>query len=158
MDKLFISSVGTGIGKTLVTSVLCDQLRRAGRTVAAIKPIVSGFRDDDCESDPAVILRALGKSCTQEAIAEISPWRFPQPVSPHLAARAEGVGPSLRDMAAFCRHCEIASRSRRSSCPMQPHSTGSLVVLPAIKTIRMGKATSSQPRHTTSPRPDPTDE
>jgi dethiobiotin synthetase len=109
MDRLFISSIGTGIGKTLVTSILCYQLRRAGRAAGAIKPVVSGFRDDDFESDPAVILRALGKSWTPEAIAKISPWRFAQPVSPHLAARAEGRGPSLQELVAFCRESEDAS-------------------------------------------------
>jgi dethiobiotin synthetase len=106
MDRLFISSVGTGIGKTLVTSILCHQLRCSGRGVRAIKPVVSGFCDDDSESDPALILRALGQSCTPEAFAEISPWRFAQPVSPHLAARAEGGGPSLAELCAFCRESE----------------------------------------------------
>ena len=57
MDKLFISSVGTGIGKTLVTSILCHQLSHAGRAVAAIKPVVSGFCAEDSESDSALLLR-----------------------------------------------------------------------------------------------------
>jgi dethiobiotin synthetase len=108
MDRLFVSSVGTGIGKTLVTSILCHQLKQAGRAVAAIKPVVSGFRADDSESDPALLLRALEKPCTAQAIAEISPWRFARPVSPHLAARAEGGGPSLQRMLAFCRESEPA--------------------------------------------------
>jgi dethiobiotin synthetase len=106
MDTLLISSVGTGIGKTLVTSTLCHQLARRGCAVAAIKPIVSGFRDEDMESDPATILRALEKPVTPESIAAISPWRFARPVSPHLAARAEAAGPSLPEIIAFCRQCE----------------------------------------------------
>jgi dethiobiotin synthetase len=106
MDTLFISSVGTGIGKTLVTAILCHQFAGAGRAVAAIKPVVSGFRDDDLESDPATILRALGKPVTAESIAAISPWRFARPVSPHLAARAEGGGPNLAELVAYCRQSE----------------------------------------------------
>jgi dethiobiotin synthetase len=106
MDTLFISSVGTGIGKTLVTSILCHQLRHAGRAVAAIKPVVSGFRADDSESDPALILRALEEPATPQAIAEISPWRFALAASPHLAARAEGGGPSSQELLAFCRESE----------------------------------------------------
>jgi dethiobiotin synthetase len=108
MGRLFISSVGTGIGKTLVASTLAYQLRHAGRAVAAIKPVVSGFREDDTESDPGLILRALGKPCDRQAVAEISPWRFGLPVSPHLAARAAGGGPSLQDLVAFCRRSEHA--------------------------------------------------
>ena len=102
MDKLFISSVGTGIGKTLVTTILCRQLTQLGRSVAAIKPVVSGFRTD-LESDPAPILRSLGKKPSLQTISEIAPWRFAQPVSPHLAARNEGGGPSLPEVVAFCR-------------------------------------------------------
>jgi dethiobiotin synthetase len=106
MDRLFISSVGTGIGKTLVTSILCHQLTQSGRAAFAIKPVVSGFRADDPESDPALILRSLGKSPSFREVAEIAPWRFAAPVSPHLAARIEGAGPSLAEVVAFCRECE----------------------------------------------------
>ncbi len=43
MRGLFITSVGTGIGKTLITTILCHQLRAQGRAVVALKPVVSGF-------------------------------------------------------------------------------------------------------------------
>jgi dethiobiotin synthetase len=101
---LFITSVGTGIGKTLVTAILCHQLTGMGRKVAALKPVVSGFLQGDPASDPALILRSLGKEPTQQAIAAIAPWRFALPVSPHLAARREGRASSLEEVAAFC--CE----------------------------------------------------
>jgi dethiobiotin synthetase len=106
MDKLLIAAVGTGIGKTLVTSILCHQLTQLGRAAIAIKPVVSGFRADDQDSDPALILRSLGKTPSRQAIAEIAPWRFAASVSPHLAARSERGGPSLPEVNAFCRECE----------------------------------------------------
>jgi dethiobiotin synthetase len=99
----FISSVGTGIGKTLVTAILCHQLTRAGRTVRAIKPVVSGFSPDDGASDPALILRSLGRAPTAKSIAEIAPWRFAAPLSPHLAARKEDRRLTIDDVAAFCQ-------------------------------------------------------
>ncbi len=110
MDKLFITAVGTGIGKTLVTSILCHQFTQLGRPISAIKPVISGFRVDDQGSDPALILRSLGKTPSLEAIAEISPWRFAASVSPHLAARSERGGPSLPEVVAFCRECERGDR------------------------------------------------
>jgi dethiobiotin synthetase len=103
MRGLFVTSVGTGIGKTLVTTILCHQLARAGRAVRAIKPVVSGFSPDDPDSDPALILRSLRQAASSEAIAAIAPWRFAQPLSPHLAARHEGRTIKLDDVVAFCR-------------------------------------------------------
>jgi dethiobiotin synthetase len=103
MSGVFISSVGTGIGKTLVTAILCHQLRRAGRPVSAIKPVVSGYSPADPASDPALILRSLDLEPTPESIAEITPWRFAAPLSPHLAARLEGCRLQIEDVADFCR-------------------------------------------------------
>jgi dethiobiotin synthetase len=103
MRGLMITSVGTGIGKTLVTTILCHQLTREGRTVRALKPVVSGFSADDPASDPVLILRSLGQAPTPGAIAAIAPWRLAAPISPHLAARKEGRTIRVDDVAAFCR-------------------------------------------------------
>ena len=103
MSGLFITGVGTGVGKTLVTTILCHQLRAMGRRVNALKPVVSGFVEGDPESDPALILRSLGIAPTTEAIAAITPWRFAAPLSPHLAARREGRSVSREDVVRFCR-------------------------------------------------------
>ncbi|HZW34882.1 MAG TPA: adenosylmethionine--8-amino-7-oxononanoate transaminase [Isosphaeraceae bacterium] len=103
MPSFFITGVGTGVGKTLVTTILCQQLRRLGRTVSALKPIVSGFSDEDPHSDPALILHSLRSLPTPEAMAAIAPWRFAAPLSPHLAARRQGRAIALEDVVAFCR-------------------------------------------------------
>jgi dethiobiotin synthetase len=103
MSGLFITGIGTGVGKTLVTTILCHQLRAMGRRVSALKPVVSGFVEDDPESDPARILRSLGVTPTRAAVASLSPWRFAAPISPHLAARREGRSVSLEEIARFSR-------------------------------------------------------
>jgi dethiobiotin synthetase len=102
-EHLFITSVGTGIGKTLVTAILCKQLIGLGRLVRGIKPVVSGFSADDRTSDPVLILRSLGQTPTPQAVAAIAPWRFSAPLSPHLAAQREGKAIGIDDVAAFCR-------------------------------------------------------
>jgi dethiobiotin synthetase len=109
MHGLFITSVGTGIGKTLVTAILCHQSRSRGQRTSALKPVVSGYLPDDPASDPALILRSLGVAPVPEAIAAISPWRFALPASPHRAARNEGGGPSLERVIAFCKQHERAT-------------------------------------------------
>ncbi len=109
---IFVTSVGTAIGKTLVTAILCHQLMRTGRTVRAIKPVVSGFSPDDPASDPALILRSLGREPTPRAIAAIAPWRFTAPLSPHLAARQGGKSDPFRRGR---RLLPIAGRCRRTA-------------------------------------------
>jgi dethiobiotin synthetase len=110
MRGLFVTAIGTGIGKTLVTAILCRQLTLAGRKVRAIKPVVSGYTPDDPASDPCLLLRALDQIPAPEMIAAIAPWRFVPPLAPHLAARREGRALSLDDVAAFCRAQEHDSR------------------------------------------------
>jgi dethiobiotin synthetase len=87
----FITSTGTGIGKTYVTSALIRQARRRKLSVAAYKPVISGFdKSEIAGSDTGEILAALGEAPTEAAVARISPWRFKAPLAPNMAARAEG--------------------------------------------------------------------
>jgi dethiobiotin synthetase len=111
MHGCFITSVGTGIGKTLVTTILCHQLMSRGRSITALKPVVSGFLPDDPATDPALILASLGKTPSPNLIEAIAPWRFSLPISPHLAARREGGGPRLEEIIAFCTRHERGAGS-----------------------------------------------
>src|SRR5438874_12482034 len=85
LRRLFITGVGTDVGKTLVTTILCHQLTRMGRRVGALKPVVSGFSAEDPNSDPAQILRSLGRLPTPDAITAMARWRVTAPLSPLLA-------------------------------------------------------------------------
>ena len=89
MPALFVTATGTDIGKTFVTCGLIAELRRQGRAVEAIKPVVTGLDPAAADkSDPALLLAALGRPPAE--IAKISPWRFVAPLSPDLAASREG--------------------------------------------------------------------
>jgi dethiobiotin synthetase len=88
----FITSTGTGVGKTYVTAALIRQARARHLRVAAYKPVISGFdKSEIAGSDTGAILSALGEPASDEAIARISPWRFAAPLAPSMAARAEGL-------------------------------------------------------------------
>jgi dethiobiotin synthetase len=87
---IFVTGTGTDVGKTFVTAALIRHYRAAGRSVAAIKPVVSGFDPATAAtSDPGELLAALGRAPTMEEIDRISPWRFAAPLSPDLAAARE---------------------------------------------------------------------
>ena len=89
-ELIFITSTGTDIGKTFVTRLMIQQLKKEGKTVRAFKPIISGVTDENiAASDTGLILKALGQEITKENIQKISPWRFKEPLSPHDAARME---------------------------------------------------------------------
>lgn len=104
MPTLFIAGTGTDVGKTFVTASLIRGLRAAGVAVDALKPVVSGFDPDAPRgSDPAVLLEALGRDWSPQALAEIAPWRFREPLSPPLAAAREGAHLSGEVVIAHCQ-------------------------------------------------------
>jgi dethiobiotin synthetase len=91
MTALFVTATGTDIGKTFVTAGLIRALTRAGRPVDAAKPVISGFTMNTLSvSDTGVLLSALGRDVCAEEAERISPWRFAAPLSPDMAAEAEG--------------------------------------------------------------------
>jgi len=88
MSAIFITATGTDIGKTFVAAGLIRHWRAAGRTVEALKPVVTGFDPAAAAaSDPGVLLTALGRPVTPAEIDSLAPWRFTAPLSPDMAAR-----------------------------------------------------------------------
>ena len=104
MTAIFITATGTDVGKTYVAASLIGHFRQMGRTVEAIKPVVSGFDPAQTgDSDPAVLLRALGQPVTPQSIERTSPWRFRAPLSPDLAAKREGRSIDVDEVISFCQ-------------------------------------------------------
>jgi dethiobiotin synthetase len=104
VTAIFITATGTDVGKTYVAASLIGHFRRMGRTVEAIKPVVSGFDPARAaDSDPGVLLRALGVPVNAEAVERIAPWRFRAPLSPDLAAHREGRSIDVDAVIDFCQ-------------------------------------------------------
>jgi dethiobiotin synthetase len=104
MSAAFVTATGTEVGKTFVCVGLIRQLRSAGRPVAAIKPVVSGFDPGAWQdSDPALLLAALGRPQALAEVEHISPWRFAASLSPHMAAKREGRVIVFDQVVEFCR-------------------------------------------------------
>jgi dethiobiotin synthetase len=104
VTAIFITATGTDIGKTFVAASLIRLLRQMGRTVDALKPVVSGFDPaQPAASDPGVLLKALGLPLSPEEINRVSPWRFRAPLSPDLAAEREGRRIDVDQVIAYCQ-------------------------------------------------------
>jgi len=81
--RVVILGTGTDVGKTYVSCCLARSLRSFG-TVLALKPIESGV-DAQTSGDAGAIASAAGHA------PALSPWRLQRAVSPHLAAREQGI-------------------------------------------------------------------
>ena len=104
MAGVFVTGTGTDVGKTFVTAALVRHLRSAGKTVDAFKPVVSGFDPANiANSDPGVLLSALGRDVTNDELDRIAPWRFAAPLSPDLAAKAESRSIDFAALVEFSR-------------------------------------------------------
>ena len=104
MTAIFITGTGTEVGKTFVAASLIRHLRQMGRSVEAIKPVVSGFdADEAAASDSGILLKALGFPAALPNIERISPWRFRAAMSPDAAARQEDRRIDVDELVAFCQ-------------------------------------------------------
>ena len=111
MSAYFVTATGTDIGKTFVTAGLIRALRNAGREVAALKPVVSGFDvATSALSDPGILLDALGELVTPEALERVSPWQFAAPLSPDMAAAREERRIEFDELVKLCRDTAVASQ------------------------------------------------
>ena len=92
MSKLVIvTGTGTGIGKTWVARLLVEAWGRTGKQIAGWKPIESGGREDG---------EILEQASTFHVKRFHAPYLLSRPVSPHLAAEAEGRDIEIRTVVA----------------------------------------------------------
>lgn len=107
MSTHFITGAGTDIGKTYVTALLVRQLRAQGRDVTALKPVASGMplikQSGFAATDTAQLLSALGLAITPQTVDACSPWRFKEPLSPDMAAAAEGRTVAFKALIDWCQ-------------------------------------------------------
>jgi dethiobiotin synthetase len=87
---IFITGTDTGVGKTLLTALLLQYLRRNGCHALAMKPFCSGGRDD------VRLLHAVQDG--ELTLDEINPFFFEEPLAPLVAARAHQLSIRMEDV------------------------------------------------------------
>lgn len=80
MAKYFVTGIGTGIGKTLISAVLTEKLK-----ADYWKPIQSG----DLDTSDSITLGSLISN--RQTVIHPESYRLTQPLSPHLSARLDGI-------------------------------------------------------------------
>jgi dethiobiotin synthetase len=84
---IFVTGTGTEVGKSVVAAVIAHTLASGGRRIAVFKPCATGLEEAGVEADHELLRRASG---SEQSDAEIAPYRYGPPASPHLAAALAG--------------------------------------------------------------------
>ncbi len=100
--QYFIVATGTDAGKTFLLTEICKKLRAHGVFCDAIKPVASGFKDDDLQSDSAKILQSLGREFSIKNVENITPWRFNAALAPSVASVMENREINFLELQKFC--------------------------------------------------------
>jgi dethiobiotin synthetase len=102
MKRYFITGTDTDCGKTYVTAQLINYFANS----VAIKPVASGCMmiENQLVSSDAQQL----KQHKTLSLEEINPWRFQLPVSPHIAAKEDGVYLSGNEIANYCMNFQAS--------------------------------------------------
>lgn len=97
-NGFFITGTDTGVGKTVVAATIAYALHQRRISFKYIKPVESGISDREHlekYSDAALVKKA---GCLPEALTDIVPFTFREPLAPLLAARREGVDLSGKEL------------------------------------------------------------
>lgn len=97
MTPIFITGIGTGIGKTVIAAIVAKALE-----ADYWKPIQAGFEDD---TDSEWVARQLEGS---NSVVFPEVYKLAMPASPHIAARKEGITISIKKI---CESIQINNRN-----------------------------------------------
>lgn len=79
---IFVTGTDTGVGKTYVSALVVEELRKKGVDAVGLKPVCSGGRED-----AERLWQASGGELELDAV---NPFYFQTPVAPLVAGRIEG--------------------------------------------------------------------
>lgn len=85
-NSYFVTGIGTGIGKTIVSAIITQKLQ-----ADYWKPIQSGDLES---SDSLMVANLINNSKT---LIHPERFRLSQPLSPHLSARIDGINLNVKD-------------------------------------------------------------
>ena len=97
MPRVVILGAGTGVGKTRVGTALLRALGNRHCSTLGLKPIESGI-PYTVSNPPGSDAAALASAGTRRATAPSPRYALREPISPHLAAREQGVSIELSEV------------------------------------------------------------
>lgn len=85
--NIFVTGIGTGVGKTFISAILTKALE-----ADYWKPIQAGFEDGTDGETVASLLQGSGATIHPEV------YKLKKPASPHIAAREEGIRINIEEI------------------------------------------------------------
>jgi len=96
LQGLFFTGTDTDVGKTFVMAWIARLLKKQGRQARPCKPVATGVNEQGWNDDTVELGRAA--SLSESQYREITPWTFPDPAAPPVAARRQGKKLKLSDI------------------------------------------------------------
>jgi dethiobiotin synthetase len=94
---LLITGTDTGVGKTEVTAGLARLWRRQGRPFRVSKPVATGATRQEGHWLADDTLK-LARAAAEVDLKAVTPFTFPEPAAPPVAARLAGCDITLEDL------------------------------------------------------------
>ncbi len=99
----FITGTDTDVGKTFVTCLLLENIKRSGRNCFGLKPIAAGaiVTKEGLMNDDAQALLRQGSVALE--YHDVNPICLQPAIAPHIAASLAGIQLRVSDLVANCR-------------------------------------------------------
>jgi len=108
VPRVIVLGCGTGVGKTRLGVALLSELSRANYGCIGLKPIESGVPQGPLKPGPGTDAHTLGEAGSLHVELQHPLYALVEPVSPHLAARLQGVQINLARVAEWVDAAEHA--------------------------------------------------
>ncbi|MDR2489774.1 MAG: dethiobiotin synthase [Spirochaetaceae bacterium] len=145
-NGIFICGTGTDAGKTYISALLLKQLKADGVNAAYYKAAMSGAMQTTGGASVTDCSYAAAFAGLDPSACRVS-YRYAAPVSPHLAARLEGMpSPQLERIVqdyqelAAAYDFVVAEGSGGIVCPLRCDSSGVLMQAGVIEALRLDTA------------------
>ncbi|ABE50427.1 dethiobiotin synthase [Methylobacillus flagellatus] len=102
----FVTGTDTGVGKTMVSSMLVRQFSARGLRSVGMKPVASGCERRDGRLISEDVTQLLAASNVDLPLSDINPYAFEPAIAPHIAAKQAGVRIDLEPIAAAFRRLQ----------------------------------------------------
>lgn len=139
---LFVTAVGTDVGKTYVTALICRELRSFGDSVGYFKAALSGAEQDGEKPLPGDALFVQAQSGLRDEQIMV-PYILEPPLSPHLAARESGTAIDMESIEDAFQEAKgqweylVAEGSGGIVCPLNLDGENPLLLTDVMKMIGM---------------------
>ena len=139
----FVTGTDTGVGKTTVSCALLRAFTAQGKKAVGMKPVVAGSENGQWHD----VEQLIAASNLSAARANVNPYAFHPPISPHIAAQQSGIDIDLaviqRAYQSLSNQADIVIVEGAGGflVPLSEHQTGADLAralnLPAILVVGM---------------------